>query len=148
MDRVFQSLTLNASEVDYVVCDVYAVERLERAAYGLVMATVGFSMALCMLMLVLIVMINRVSTAVVALRAETRSVDENRTARKTLLVGKTKARKSERTKRSWTRCECFSPNCSLKKEYTRSHTRLALHTPPDPLAVFQPRPLLRALSTT
>ena len=95
MDRVFQSLTLNTSEVDYVVCDVYAVERLERAAYGLVMATVGFSMALCMLMLVLIVMINRVSSAVVALRAETRSVDENRTARKTLLVKeKTKARKS------------------------------------------------------
>lgn len=95
MDRVFQSLTLNTSDVDYVVCDVYAVERLERAAYGLVMATVGFSMALCLLMLVLIIMINRVSTAVVALRAETRSSDDNRTARKTLLVKeKAKARKS------------------------------------------------------
>ena len=95
MDRVFQSLTLNTSDVDYVVCDVYAVERLERAAYGLVMATVGFSMALCLLMLVLIIMINRVSTAVVALRAETRSSYDNRTARKTLLVKeKAKARKS------------------------------------------------------
>ena len=95
MDRVFQSMALNTSEVDYVVCDVYAVERLERAALGLVMATVGFSIGLCLLMVVLIVMINRVSTAVATLRAETRSADENRTARKALLVKeKAKARKS------------------------------------------------------
>ena len=93
MNGVFESL--NASDVDYVVCDVNAVERLERAAYGLVMATVGFSMALCLLMLVLIVMIHRISGAVVSLRAETRSADENRATRKTLLVKESaKARKS------------------------------------------------------
>lgn len=86
---------MNASDVDYVVCDVNAVERLERAAFGLVMATVGFSIALCLLMLVLVVMIARVSTAVVSLRAETRSADESRTTRKTLLVKQSaKARKS------------------------------------------------------
>lgn len=93
MNGVFESL--NASDVDYVVCDVNAVERLERAAFGLVMATVGFSIALCLLMLVLVVMIARVSTAVVSLRAETRSADESRTTRKTLLVKQSaKARKS------------------------------------------------------
>jgi len=93
MNGVFEAL--NASDVDYVVCDVNAVERLERAAYGLVMATVGFSVALCLLMLALISMIHRISVAVVTLRAETRSADESRATRKTLLVKESaKARKS------------------------------------------------------
>lgn len=63
-----------------------AVDRFERAALGLVLSTAAFSIGLCLVMVAMLVTTRRLSIAVDALKAESRSSEDSRAARKTLLV--------------------------------------------------------------